>query len=173
MSKVRTEDGKERWADAKDKCTDHPRALCDAYWSCAGLALKRVPAVSGEGCLVFASSSGPGQGFPDQVAERRAGGTAGEVAIPDPDVNVSNELTASEREAIEKELVELSARMARLWDDRARAEQWDEVKSDLAVYRLSGEKVDQDPRREESYRKAVVEGLGFGEEVLSKHPDFN
>ena len=149
-----------------------PRALCDAYWSCVKVALKRCPTASNEGSLVFASSSGPGQGVPDQVAEKEDSGPNA-IRIPDPDVNVSSELTASEREMIEKEVVDLSARMIQVWDGRAKAEQWDEVKADLSVYRLSGEKVDKDPRREESYRKAVVEGLGFGENVLSKHPDFN
>ena len=71
---------------------------------------------------MFASSSGSSQGFPDSVAEKRADGSLVDVQIPDPDVNVSSELTASEREAIEKELVDLSARMAQLWDGRAKAE---------------------------------------------------
>ena len=172
-SEVRSDDRKEHWAGAGDKEAVRPSVFCDAYWSSAEVALKGALVASAERGLVFAPSSGSSQGFPDSVAEKRADGSLVDVQIPDPDVNVSSELTASEREAIEKELVDLSARMAQLWDGRAKAEQWDEVKSDLSVYRLSGEKVDKDPRKEESYRKAVVEGLGFGENVLSKHPDFN
>ncbi|CAL1170400.1 unnamed protein product [Cladocopium goreaui] len=170
---VRSDDRKGHWAGAGDKEVVRPSVFCDAYWSSAEVALKGALAASAGSGLVFASSSGSSQGFPDSVAEKRADGGLVDVQIPDPDVNVSSELTTSEREAIEEELVDLSSRMAHLWDGRAKAEQWDEVKSDLSVYRLSGEKVDKDPRREESYRKAVVEGLGFGENVLSKHPDFN
>ena len=36
------------------------------------------------------------------------------------------------------------------------------------MYRLSGETVTSDPRREEAYRKAVVEGLGFGSDAAER-----
>ena len=37
------------------------------------------------------------------------------------------------------------------------------MKADLSVYRYCGKDVKEDPRRLDSYRKQVVEGLGFGE----------
>ena len=38
------------------------------------------------------------------------------------------------------------------------------MKSDLDVFRHSGEKVTEDPRRTPEYRKTVVEGLGLTKE---------
>ena len=52
--------------------------------------------------------------------------------------------------------------MIKYWDSCAEKERWDEVKADLAVYRLSGQEVRLDPRRTPEYRQQVVDGLGFG-----------
>ena len=46
------------------------------------------------------------------------------------------------------------------------------MKSDLDVFRHSGEKVTEDPRRTPEYRKMVVDGLGLTKEQkphLSQH----
>ena len=51
------------------------------------------------------------------------------------------------------------------WHQRAEARDWDCIRPDLSVYRYCGEKITEDPRRTEEYRKRVVEGLGFGEKA--------
>ena len=86
-----------------------------------------------------------------------------EVPSPAADVDVSRALTPAEREALDKESEELASKMDSLWKGRADCSEWDEVKADLEVYRLSGETVLEDPRRKETYRQAVLEGLSFGE----------
>ncbi len=44
------------------------------------------------------------------------------------------------------------------WRKLARSKDWDSVKADLSVYRYSGVKVNEDPRRGEEYRSKVVDG---------------
>ncbi|CAL1173292.1 unnamed protein product, partial [Cladocopium goreaui] len=81
---------------------------------------------------------------------------------PRKDVNVGPDLSPRSREKLKQELAELHQRMTKLWDERASKGDWDGVKADLAVYRLSGQEVVDDPRRTPEYRKQVVDGLGFG-----------
>ena len=77
-------------------------------------------------------------------------------------MDVSGELSPQEREALEKNLQEYSVKMAAYWDNCASEGKWDEVKADLSVYRLSGQEIKKDPRREKEYREQVLDGLGFG-----------
>ena len=143
---------------------DTSPACCEAYWQCVRhqeqevasrraasdqVALSRVLAVSAENL----------HDARDMQAEK----------IPETDVNVGPELSVQEREALEKELAAFSATQAEIWKGRAEKEEWDEVKADLTVYRLSGETVTSDPRRTPEYREQVIEGLGFGME--SKRSD--
>ena len=101
---------------------------------------------------VFAASGGGSADARDMEAAK----------IPDQDVNVGPDLSPRSREKLEQELAELHQRMTKLWDERASKGDWDGVKADLAVYRLSGQEVVDDPRRTPEYRKQVVDGLGFG-----------
>ena len=152
----------------------HPQACCEAYWACVGPQLPfRTPVTESVGLPQRAKDGGSGLRFRDQIAsvalEKEKAGE--NIEVPKSDVDVSRELTAAEREALDKELEELSARMDKLWKERADSGNWEEVKADLGVYRLSGEVVTVDPRRAESYRQQVVEGLGFGSEAAVRHPD--
>ena len=88
---------------------------------------------------------------PDQRIEEK------EVPSPAADVGVSRALTPAEREALDKELEELASKMDSLWKGRADCSEWDEVKADLEVYRLSGETVLEDPCRKETYRDDAAE----------------
>jgi hypothetical protein len=71
---------------------------------------------------------------------------------------------------LEEEIARLSKESYALWKTRADKNQFDEVKADLEVYRLSGETVSSDPRRTPEYREKVLEGLGLGKEWREKHP---
>ena len=48
--------------------------------------------------------------------------------------------------------------------EEAARKEWESVKSDLDVFRHSGEKVTEDPRRTPEYQKLVVDGLGLTKE---------
>ena len=80
------------------------------------------------------------------------------------------EVPSPAAEALDKELEELASKMDSLWKGRADCSEWDEVKADLEVYRLSGETVLEDPCRKETYRQAVLEGLGFGDDAAERRP---
>ena len=138
-------------AVTKYKRSAHPRRESDRD---APLVL-----VSTEG------AAGSGPRLRDQIAVEEK-----EVPLPVADVDVSRELTPAEREALDKELEELAPKMDSLWKGRADRSEWDEVKADLEVYRLSGETVLEDPRRQETYRQAVLEGLGFGDDAAERRP---
>ena len=120
--------------------------------------------VNGGRGRVWSASSRPGPRLRDQIAVEN------EVPLPVADVDVSRELTPAEREALDKELEELASKMDSLWKGRADRSEWDEVKADLEVYWLSGETVLEDPRRKETYRQAVLEGLGFGDDAAERRP---
>ena len=60
--------------------------------------------------------------------------------------------------------------MDKVWRERADRKDWDQVKADLAVYQYSGVEVTEDPRRTAEYRKAVVDGLGFGDDAKEERP---
>ena len=45
------------------------------------------------------------------------------------------------------------------WTRLAAAKNWDGVVANLEVYRYSGARIDEDPRREEKYREDVIAGL--------------
>jgi len=89
------------------------------------------------------------------------------------EVVTTEKLGQEARDALEKEIVALSERMNQVWKDRADKKAWDEVRADLAVYRLSGQKVEEDPRRTAKYRQEVVDGLGFGSDAKDKRPEMN
>ena len=64
----------------------------------------------------------------------------------------------------EKELQAASEKARVEWQKKAARKEWESVKSDLDVFRHSGEKVTEDPRRTPEYRKMVVDGLGLTKE---------
>ena len=64
----------------------------------------------------------------------------------------------------EKELQVASEKARAEWQEKADRQDWESVKSDLDVFRHSGEKVTEDPRRTPEYRKTVVDGLGLTKE---------
>ena len=80
------------------------------------------------------------------------------------------DMSEAERMRLEEEIARLSKESYALWKTRADKDQFDEVKADLEVYRLSGETVSSDPRRTPEYREKVLEGLGLGKEWREKHP---
>jgi hypothetical protein len=82
-------------------------------------------------------------------------------------------LTEAERLQIEEEVARAAKDSVVLWKGRADRGEWDEVKADLEVYRLSGETVKEDPRRTPEYRQRVIDGLGFGENWKDKRPNFS
>ena len=91
----------------------------------------------------------------------------------EPDVQSGDALPPEKKEQLEKEVAKLSKEMHELWRVRADRREWDEVKADLGVYRLSGQEVVSDPRRTEQYRQQVVTGLGFGADAGEKRPEMN
>ena len=91
----------------------------------------------------------------------------------EPDVQSGDALPPEKKEQLEKEVAKLSGEMHELWRVRADCREWDEVKADLGVYRLSGQEVVSDPRRTEQYRQQVVAGLGFGADAGEKRPAMN
>ena len=156
--KVKCEDGQDHWVSSGVMSGIYTPACCKAYWHCM------LPAV--KPCAICLDDStqprGSGLGVPDLIAAAAEQQVPAEDPPPKTDVDVSGELTAQERVALERELSEFSAKMTRYWDECGDAKKWDEVKADLAVYRLSGQKVVEDPRRSQEYRQQVVDGLGFG-----------
>ena len=64
----------------------------------------------------------------------------------------------------EKELQAASEKAGVEWQKKAARKEWESVKSDLDVFRHSGEKVTEDPRRTPEYRKMIVDGLGLTKE---------
>ena len=49
------------------------------------------------------------------------------------------------------------------WKKKTQEKDWECVAPDLPVYKYSGVKLKEDPRRTPEYRKKVVDGLGFGQ----------
>ena len=62
---------------------------------------------------------------------------------------------------LQRKLDELFSKAKARWHKAAEAKDWNTVVADLAVYQYSGEKVEVDPRRNEEYRKSVLEGLNL------------
>ena len=54
------------------------------------------------------------------------------------------------------------------WKKKAQEKDWECVAPDLSVYKYSGVKLKEDPRRSLEYRKKVVDGLGFGQDCIAK-----
>ena len=81
--------------------------------------------------------------------------------IPLPtDVMSGEALSSEDRAKLDHEVSEFfSKRMQSFWKSKADAKDWDQVKADLEVYVLAGEKVTEDPRRTAKYKAKVVGGL--------------
>ena len=96
-------------------------------------------------------------------------------ASQEKEVPVENERTetTAERKRREDELESEAKNADALWRKRADNKEWDHVKVDLEVYRYSGFKVKEDPRRNAEYRQKVADGLGFGEDAKEKHPELS
>ena len=54
------------------------------------------------------------------------------------------------------------------WKKKAQEKDWECVAPDLSVYKSSGVKLKEGPRRKPEYRKKVLEGLGFGPDCKRK-----
>ena len=75
--------------------------------------------------------------------------------------DLAAEIGCSELEA---KLMRAHEKAKAKWDKASLEENWEEVRADMSAYRYSGERLTQDPRRNDDYRKAVVKGLGFDQE---------
>ena len=138
-------------------------AFCQAFWDCMSRCLQCRESSRSHLCHQGRlAPCGLGLGIPDLAAVSVDTTKEQEVKVPPTDVDVSGELSPQEREALEKSLQEYSVKMAAYWDNCASEGKWDEVKADLSVYRLSGQEIKKDPRREKEYREQVLDGLGFG-----------
>ena len=73
--------------------------------------------------------------------------------------------TLAEIQQREKELQAASEKAKIEWKRRAAQKEWYSVKSDMDVYRHSGETVKEDPRRTPEYQQQVVDGLGLTTEA--------
>ena len=157
-----------------------------AYWHSAkreflkrGLKFKGLEPLS-ERCVPSAAAPGVGSvgarhlAVPVHAASGGVSADAREMTaepVPDQDVNVGPEISPRSRDLLEKEIADLHVKMVKVWKDRAERHDWDQIKADLSVYRLSGETVEADPRRTEAYRAQVLEGLGFSLEEGKRRTD--
>ena len=180
-----------KWAGAGKLSGIYPEELCESYWVSLGPTSKQleVKKCHGDeplsewlkepqqfGCSMPVGSSvfavHPRSAGSEESAEPRLHANAA-AASPEADVLTGGEwesVTAAERERLEAELLKFSEEMRIHWDGLAKKGEWDSVKSDLSVYRLSGSKVTEDPRRTPEYREQVVEGLHFGKTAEAKRP---
>ncbi|CAK9069122.1 Pro-Pol polyprotein, partial [Durusdinium trenchii] len=132
-------------------------ACCHAYMSCLKRALRRSPARSICQRVPPLEAVSSRNAVYTAVSERQG-------------VVTSDELSAAEREQLDKEVAALSKQMDELWKTRADQKDWDTVKADLSVYQYSGQKVTEDPRRTVVYRQEVIKELGFGDDWKEKKP---
>ena len=109
-------------------------ACCHAYMSCLKRALRRSPAHSICQRVPPLEAVSSRNAVYTAVSERQG-------------VVTSDELSAAEREQLDKEVAALSKQMDELWKTRAGQKDWGTVKADLSVYQYSGQKVTEDPRR--------------------------
>ena len=85
------------------------------------------------------------------------------------DVSNSHEVEMRKREELARH-DESYAKAKQKWKEIADSENWDSVAADLEVYKYCGTRVDKDPRRNDEYRKQVIDGLGFGEDWEKRAP---
>ena len=135
---------------------------CFMFTRCLAKALERCPVPAREAVSLPRKCRGQSEGV---------FATAGP-GLP-PASGVSAEMTQKEKAALEAEIEALTKKMDAYWKEKADACDWDAVKADLGVYRLSGQKVESDPRRTAEYRAQVVDGLGFDKEGQKKRPEMN
>ncbi|CAK9002134.1 Retrovirus-related Pol polyprotein from transposon 412 [Includes: Protease [Durusdinium trenchii] len=160
--KVETEQGL-RWVGCGILSGAYGPLCCESYMRCLKATLESGPGSSTPAGAGVVSTSAP---RPLDVPVMATRGDISEVVT-------TEKLGQEARDALEKEIVALSERMNQVWKDRADKKAWDEVRADLAVYRLSGQKVEEDPRRTAKYRQEVVDGLGFGSDAKDKRPEMN
>ena len=84
--------------------------------------------------------------------------------------DLAAEIGCSELEA---KLMRAHEKAKAKWDKASLEENWEEVRADMSAYRYSGERLTEDPRRNDDYRKAVVKGLGFDQESRESKPWLN
>ena len=130
--KVTFEDEQDHCVSAGFMSGIYTPACCEAYWHC----MSQYVATGQSGCVGAIIPRGQSSGLPNLVAVSDEAPDGQRELVPESDVNVSGELTPHERAVLEKELKEYSAKMIKYWDSCAEKEHWDEVKADLAVYRL-------------------------------------
>ncbi|CAK9015420.1 Retrovirus-related Pol polyprotein from transposon opus [Includes: Protease [Durusdinium trenchii] len=132
-------------------------ACCHAYMSCLKRTLRRFRARSICQRVPPLEAVSSRNAVYTAVSERQG-------------VVTSDELSAAEREQLDKEVAALSKQMDELWKTRAGQKDWGTVKADLSVYQYSGQKVTEDPRRTVVYRQEVIKELGFGDDWKEKKP---
>ena len=116
------------------------------FFSCLWeYGLRGAESTSRSNAIFAAASSAPPTSPPEPIA------------LPT-DVQTGESLSAEDRAKLDHEVSEFSKRMES-WKSKADAKDWDQVKADLEVYVLAGEKVTEDPRRTAEYKAKVVEGL--------------
>ena len=64
--------------------------------------------------------------------------------------------TAEEQNARRKAADDAYEKAAAHWVEVSSRQSWDEVISDLEVYKYSGQRITEDPRRTEEYRQKVI-----------------
>ena len=104
---------------------------------------------------------------PDAEILKKAGDDVEGVLIHERDIS------EAERAKLDKEIEAKSQSSAAFWKRKADAGDWDSVIAPLDVYKLSGQVVTEDPRRQESYREQVIQGLGFGSDVKERKAHLN
>ena len=165
------EGGGTRWVGFGAWSGKYERACCAAYAACVLRAMKLSVSVMLGQEILTSPEEVPKNDTRSPTIPRTSNQPSERVQVEPPiDVKSNEDLSHEERERLDREVRELSKKMEALWRSRAESKQWDEVKADLGVYRLSGQSVKEDPRRSSDYRNQVVEGLGFGKDALEKRP---
>ena len=131
----------------------YERACCAAYAACVLRATKPSGSVMlGQEILTSPEEVPKNDTRGPSSIPRTSNQPSERVQVEPPvDVKSNEDLSHEERERLDREVRELSKKMEALWRSRAESKQWDEVKADLGVYRLSGQSVKEDPRRSSDY----------------------
>ena len=85
------------------------------------------------------------------------------------DITTSHEVELKKREETARH-DEAYAKAKQYWKSVADKREWDTLAADLEVYKYCGTRVEKDPRRNDEYRKQVIDGLGFGDDWETRAP---
>ena len=85
------------------------------------------------------------------------------------DLTTSHDIELKKREELARH-DEAYTKAKQHWKSMADKREWDSVAADLEVYKCCGTRVNEDPRRNDEYRKKVIDGLGFGDDWEKRAP---